>query len=115
MQRIEYANDTATATSKGVLSSARYRLAATSSIDFGYWGGGNTSASSPNGVSTIDRLDYANDSTATVPRGPLSRIMHKFTGVGNASYGYHCGGYDFQFSNSSRVDKGLIDIIYLIM
>ena len=104
-QRIEYANDTATASPKGVLSSARYRLAATSSIDFGYWGGGNTSASSPNGVSTIDRLDYANDSTATVPRGPLSRIMHKFTGVGNASYGYYCGGYDWETSNSSRVDR----------
>jgi len=31
--------------------------------------------------------------------------MHQFTGVGNASYGYYCGGYDYQFSNSSRVDR----------
>ena len=104
-QRIEYANDTSTASPKGVLSSSRYTLGATSSIDFGYWGGGNTNASQPNGVSTIDRLDYANDSTATVPRGPLSRIMHKFTAVGNASYGYYCGGYDYQYSNSTLVQR----------
>ena len=64
VDRIDYSNDTATASPKGPLSSARYNLAATGNISFGYFGGGI--------VSTVDRIDYSNDTATASPKGPLS-------------------------------------------
>ena len=68
VDRIDYANDTATAAVKGPLSVARYLLAATGNSNFGYFGGGYTSVD----VSTVDRIDYANDTATAVSKGPLS-------------------------------------------
>jgi hypothetical protein len=65
VDRIDYANDTATAAVKGPLSLARYYLAATGNSNFGYFGGGVT-------VSTVDRIDYANDTATAAVKGPLS-------------------------------------------
>ena len=65
VDRIDYSNDTATASVRGPLSLSRYGLAATGNSSFGYFGAGGNS-------STVDRIDYSND-TATAPaKGPLS-------------------------------------------
>jgi hypothetical protein len=40
VDRIDFSNDTATASSKGPLSAARYNLAATGNKYYGYFGGG---------------------------------------------------------------------------
>ena len=63
VDRIDYSNDTATASVRGPLSASMYRHAATGSGSHGYFSGGNN-PSSPSGVSTVDRIDYGND-TAT--------------------------------------------------
>ena len=67
VDRIDYSNDTATASPKGPLSAARYQLAATGNSSFGYFGGGG-----PGPVSTVDRIDYSNDTTTASPKGPLT-------------------------------------------
>ena len=39
-------------------------------------------------MSTIERLDYANDTTAASVRGPLTAALAYLTGAGNHNYGY---------------------------
>jgi len=39
-------------------------------LDYGYFGGGRNPSLSP--VTTIDRIDYSNDTATASPRGPLS-------------------------------------------
>ena len=87
VDRIDYSNDTATASPKGPLSLARYGMGATGNSSFGYFGGG-----SPSTVSTIDRIDYSNDTATASPKGPLSAGRYGITATGNNSFGYFGGG-----------------------
>ena len=98
--RIQYSNDTATSSPKGNLAYQASYNSATGSKDYGYWGGGFfQSYSLPNEYkSTIDRLDFANDTTTAVTKGPLST-----TGQQHASF----GGQQNQFGDAGTpVDKG---------
>ena len=86
IDRVTYANDTNTATSLGNIFSIGDRATATAgNLNYGYFGGG--SGYLPR-QSTISRLDYANDSAATSPRGSLTNDISDGTAVGNANYGY---------------------------
>ena len=98
VDRIDYSNDTPTTPTKGPLTVARYGLAATSAgsnalptdngitslfnfgsdtrdnmvpqgTDFGYFGGGEPG---PSTKSTVDRIDYSNDTATAVAKGPLT-------------------------------------------
>ena len=73
VDRIDYSNDTATASPKGPLSAAKRYLAATGNSSFGYFGGGVPT------VSTVDRIDYSNDTATASPRGPLSLARNSFS------------------------------------
>ena len=66
VDRIDYTNDTATASPKGPLSVGRGYLAATGNSSFGYFGGGAGPSS------RVDRIDYANDTATASPKGPLT-------------------------------------------
>ena len=69
VDRIDYSNDTVTATPKGPLSSTRRYPAGTGNASFGYWGGGIA----PGTVkSTVDRIQYDSDTVTASPKGPLS-------------------------------------------
>ena len=75
-------------------------LSAPAGTDFGYFAGGN----SP-GTTTIDRIDYSNDTSTAAVKGPLTRTIPNLykSSTGNADFGYFAGGYP---SNSiiDRVD-----------
>ena len=152
VDRIDYSNDTATASPKGNLdqnaagpSPGGYRKAGGFSgqsngfggapspasfvrateieanstpqgTDFGYFGGGYT-PSSP--VSTVDRVDYSNDTATAAVKGPLHYSQYGGTATGNASYGYWGGGsnpsgnnltlvsrFDYAADTSTAVSKG---------
>ena len=136
VDRIDYSNDTATASVKGPLSSAKQQFAACSSranamplkgpavldvpvslgafsrnfgpqgTDFGYFGGGQ----SPNTpVSTVDRIDYSNDTATAVAKGPLSVATAGAAATGNASFGYFGGGVNPSVSPSSLSTVSRID------
>jgi hypothetical protein len=89
--RIDYANDTNVAASKGPLDSARKFTAATSSKDFGFVAGGAADPAS-SVFTTIERLDYSNDSSTMVVRGDLSEMRQKYQATGNVNFGYFIGG-----------------------
>ena len=56
----------------------------------GHFGGGATGASSPR--STVDRIDYSNDTATASPKGPLSIDRYNLAATGNSSFGYFGGG-----------------------
>ena len=91
VDRIDYNNDTATAAAKGPLSVDRWSVAATGNSDFGYFGGGVLSNNSTT-TSTVDRIDYTNDTATAVAKGPLSITRYAVGATGNADFGYFGGG-----------------------
>jgi len=120
VDRVDFDNDTATATPKGNLSSARYKCAGIGNKDYGYFGGGvTTSPSYDTSITTVDRLDYSNDSADMVEKGPLAN-HHRANDntVGNNNYGYWCGSVgrswvdriDYSSDTSTTVEKGSLSI-----
>ena len=106
VDRIDYSNDTATASPKGPLSLARRLLTATGNGSFGYFGGGDSTPSGSFTISTVDRIDYSNDTATASVKGPLSLVKHGVGATGNISYGYFGAGYTYPtFSYVSSVDR----------
>jgi hypothetical protein len=104
VDRIDFSNDTGTAQSRGSLSLARSRLAATGNSNYGWFGGGN-----PGPVSTVDRIDFSNDSSTASVRGPLSLVRQDLAATGNSNYGWFGGGSSASvgaiiFSTVDRID-----------
>jgi hypothetical protein len=103
VDRIDYSNDTATASVRGPLSAARYNLAATGNSFYGWFGGGGPA---PADVSRVDRIDYSNDTATASVRGPLSLARNSVTATGNSSYGWFGGGFiPDPLTNYSLVDR----------
>ena len=92
VDRIDYSNDTATAVAKGPLSIARRTWGGvTGNASFGYWMGG--SATHATGSSTVDRVDYSNDTATAASKGPLTGAQrYSAGGVSSSSHGYAMGG-----------------------
>ena len=95
VDRIDFSNDSATASVRGSLSQARYNLAATGNSNYGWWGGGN-------GVTTLDRINFSNDSVAAVARGTSAKAYAGATA--NSNYGWFGGGNIPAISTVDRID-----------
>jgi len=102
VDRIDYTNDTTTASVRGPLTLARYGLAATGNSNFGYFGGG---FNSPPLESTVDRIDYSNDLSSALLKGPLTIARHRISATGNSNFGYFIGGGTVNGSQRSTVDR----------
>jgi hypothetical protein len=87
VDRITFADDTATASVRGPLSSARSYLAATGNKDFGWFGGGTL----PGVTSRVDRITFADDTGTASVRGPLSVARNQFAATGNDNFGWYSG------------------------
>lgn len=99
VQRITYANDTTTSTNRGPLSTNNIeKMAGVNTSSYGWFGGGYNSTPSapfPSRVSTIQRIEYANDTATASVRGPLSLKRELGTnGAYSDTYGWFGGGYD---------------------
>ena len=100
-QRLEFANDTTTASPKGNLSQNKNYGAGAGNQSYGYYSGGGT----PSRISSVERLDYSSDTTTLAPKGPLSRVVNEHDAAGNADYGYHAGGWDPSSPYSNVTDR----------
>ena len=89
VQRMDMSNDTATFISRAqLIQRDDYRSGATvSSPGYGYFAGGGYPR-----ITTVYRLDYANDNTDASPKGPLTQQRRSFDGTSNTSYGWIGGG-----------------------
>lgn len=107
VQRIDYANDTATASSRGPLSSARYNLAAVTDSTYGWFAGGGYNLPGGTGVySTVDRITYATDTATASVRGPISFARKGCAGVTDSTlYGWVASGSSPSPAKISTVDR----------
>ena len=96
--RIDFSNDSTSASPRGLLSSARYSLSATGNSNYGWFGGGETATAR---VSTVDRIDFANDSATVSIRGPLIQARQWLAATGNSNYGWFGGGGNSPSDRSS--------------
>ena len=97
VERIEYSNDLEKASIRNPLVIAKHNLAATGTLDYGYFGGGVTAV--PSVLSSIERIDYSNDTTLKL-RGSListltgffNQTRYESAATGNSNFGYFAGG-----------------------
>jgi hypothetical protein len=90
---------------RGPLSSTREQLAATGNSNYGWFGGGFNNFG-PITVSTVDRIDFSNDSSTASVRGPLSLATYDPAATGNSNYGWFGGGFSPSIPGRvSRVDR----------
>jgi len=82
VDRIDYSNDSVTASSRGPLSLARYMLAATGSSNFGWFGGGTPSSFPPTSLSRVDRISYESDTSTASIRGTFASINRQHAATG---------------------------------
>jgi hypothetical protein len=101
VDRITFADDTATATARGPLSQARASISATGNDDFGWFGGGSPG---PSFSSVVDRITFAADTSTASVRGPLSTITTNAGAVGNKDFGWFGGvGWPTTISTLDRI------------
>lgn len=92
VDRIEFAVDTATASVRGPLFYRAQRLSATGNQDYGWFAGGQFSFPAENQLSSVARINFADD-TATAPsRTTLSVARNSLSATGNNDYGWFGGG-----------------------
>ena len=92
VDRIDFSNDTGTANIRGSLSLAKQELAATGNSNYGWFGAGYSDSPINTKYSTIDRIDFSNDSATASVRGPLSSVRQRLAAIGNSNYGWFGGG-----------------------
>ena len=100
-QRIEFSNDTVTATIRGNLTinaSSADKQSGTGNVNYGYFAGTNPS------VTNVDRIDYANDMTIALKSNVLINAVNRIGAVANNDYGYFAGGTPGPKSTVSRLD-----------
>jgi len=106
VDRIDYSNDTATASVRGPLDIIKRNVEATGNSNFGYFGGSLPLRS------TVDRIDYSNDTATASVRGPLSQEKYSSSASGNSNFGWFTGGHtndniidiNFSISTIDRID-----------
>lgn len=92
IDRITYATDTATAALRGTGPNGQ---SSSSSTEGNYgWFGGFYPNPGTGSLSTIARIDFANDNTAASSRGPMTTPVYNTTGSGNQTHGYILSGLD---------------------
>jgi hypothetical protein len=116
VDRIDFSNDSVSASPRGSLSLAKYGAAATGNSNYGWFGGGNTFPSPT--VATVDRINFSNDSATALARGPLSSARGYLSATGNSNYGWFnfatvpaLGTDRIDFSNDSSLAlvRGLLN------
>ena len=82
---------------------------------YGYYGGGSDGSTNR---SSVDRIDYSNDTATAATKGPLDATRYALAATGNGSYGYFAGGrnqgtkvdrFDYSNDTAEALDKGSLN------
>ena len=106
VNRIDYSNDKSSPVVRGFMAKLRGKHASVASVDYGYSAGGrgNPYDQSQGKQSSVERMDFANDTSTGVERGPLAAVRYDFQAVGNNNFGYWVAGRSPDASNIFRTD-----------
>jgi hypothetical protein len=91
VQRIDFSNDSSTASIRGPLSASGYLISATGNSNYG-WFGNRTRNGGSTAITTIDRIDFSNDSVTSSPRGTTNTGRKSPSATGNSNFGWWFGG-----------------------
>jgi len=108
VNRLDFSNDLTNTSLRGPLSSSRYLLTGVSTNDYGWFAGGSLPpfSTAGNSLTSIDRIDFANDSPSTSSRrGNLTVARAGLAASGNSNYGWFGGGQTLQGTNLSSIEK----------
>jgi hypothetical protein len=115
VDRIDFSNDSSTASPRGPLSSVRYSMGATGNSNYGWIGAGGPI---PTPVATVNRIDFSNDSVSASIRGPLSAERSGLAATGNSNYGWFSSGFslivdriDFSNDSSTATPRGPLSLV----
>jgi hypothetical protein len=101
VDRIDFANDTASPSARGNLPFGMFYHASAGNANYGWLACGNN----PGNNSLVHRIDYSNDSPASPsPRGPLSVGRSVPIATANSNYGWFSGGVPGPLSRVDRID-----------
>jgi hypothetical protein len=105
--RMNFSNDVENSITRGPLFSPfRQQSGATGNSNYGWWAGGQSPGPPYQGNSTVDRIDFSNDSTTSSPRGLLSGTRYSLGATGNSNYGWFGGGtINGGSTGVSRIDR----------
>ena len=73
-------------------------------INYGYFGGGLDTSISPQSTSKVGRINYSNDTSTALVKGPLSNSGYYLAATGNSSYCYFGGGFPGPQTTVNRLD-----------
>ena len=91
VDRIDFSNDSSTASVRGPLSASGYLMSATGNSNYG-WFGNRTRNGGSTAITTIDRIDFSNDSVTSSPRGTTNTGRKSASATGNSNFGWWFGG-----------------------
>ena len=80
-------------------------FSAPSPVPFGYWTGGRNPSTETAGITTIDRLDFSNDSANTLSKGSFSSVVQQHAATSSSVFGYLTGGIDSSPGSKSFVQR----------
>lgn len=86
VQRVTFATDTATTSTRGPLTRTRYFTAGTGNFYYGWIIAGSPS------LTSVDRIDYSNDTATASLRGPIPATRAQHGATGNSTDGWFGGG-----------------------
>jgi hypothetical protein len=102
--RLTFATDTATTTTRGILSQTRYQLQAVSGLTDGWFAGGRAVTTfSPS--STLDRMTYSTDTATASVRGALNAAAYNHGMSYTSVYGFFVGGDLGSGNKQSRIQR----------
>ena len=103
IDRIQFSNDTATASPKGALTASKYAMSGCGTMEYGYIGAGGQQPGPD--FSDTDRIDYSNDTATALARGKLNRAGRSTAAASNTTYGYWAGGMTPYPTATSKVSR----------
>ena len=93
VQRVTFATDTATASTRGSLPLRIRQLAATTdSSTYAWFGGGYSYPYGPSPTSAVSRITYVTDTATSTYRGNLAVPAQLLAATGLSTHGYFAGG-----------------------
>ena len=104
VDRIDYSNDTSTASVRGSLREQRERAASTGTNSYGYIAMGRSGIPTPV-RNTYQRNDYSNDTANFIIRGSFNLALIDPAATGNSNFGYFGGGSPVPGSAISSISR----------
>ncbi|NBP04426.1 MAG: hypothetical protein EBU90_30950, partial [Proteobacteria bacterium] len=87
IDRINFSNDSVTASPRGLLNIGRRSASATGNSNYGWWFGGILNPGQLSAYSSVERIDFSNDSATASTRGNLTAIRNNSAATSNTPIG----------------------------